>query len=100
MGEGNVCKFKFTLITALLETDIEDVYTTTKGTDANFRSIVLPGHGGDRVVVLDLFAADLVPGWALSVEVECVEAVEVTDNACLTSGVKASAGEFFDAFIF
>jgi len=61
---------------------------------------MLPGHRGNRVVVLDLLAADLVPGWAFSIEVECVEAVKVTDNTCLTGGVKASAGELFDAFIF
>ena len=60
---------------------------------------MLPGHSGHRVVVLDLLAADLVPGRALGVVVEGVEAVEVTDDAGLASRVEGGAGELLDAVV-
>ena len=60
---------------------------------------MLPGTRGDRVVVLDLLAADFVPGGALRVEVEGIKAVEVTNDASLTSGVKASTGELLNFIV-
>ena len=60
---------------------------------------MFPCNRSDGVVVLDLFAADFVPGGALCVEVEGIEAVEVTNDAGFTSSVKASASELLDLVI-
>lgn len=61
---------------------------------------MFPGHSRHRVVVFDLLAADLVPLWPLRVEVVDVEAVEVSDDGGLASGVESGASKLLDLVIF
>ena len=58
-----------------------------------------PGTSSHRVVVLNLFAGDLIPLRALRVEVVNVEAVEVTNDAGFTSGVESGACKFLDFLV-
>ena len=61
---------------------------------------MFPGNSRHRVVVFDLLAADLVPLWPLRVEVVDVEAVEVSDDGGLASGVESGASKLLDLVIF
>ena len=60
---------------------------------------MFPSARGHRVVIVDFFAADLIPLWALGVEVVHVEAVIVSAHNSLTGSVETSAVEFFDFFV-
>jgi len=60
---------------------------------------VFPGDWGDRVVVLNLLAADLIPLGSLGVIVVKVEAVKVTKNYSLTSSIESSTCKFLNLLI-
>ena len=61
---------------------------------------MLPCDSSDGVVVVDLFAANLIPLRSLSVEVVDVESVEVSNNCSLSSRVEGSAGELLNFLVF
>lgn len=60
---------------------------------------MLPGTRSDGVVVLDLLATYFLPLRSLGVEVVNVEAVIVSDDTCLSSGVELSASKLLDLLI-
>ena len=99
LRQTHVGEFKFALVTALLQADIKDVDAAAQRANADLGTIVFPSHRCDRVVILNLLAGNLVPGGALCVVVEGVEAVEITDNAGLTGGIEGCTGELLDTLV-
>ena len=100
LREGYVSEFKLALVTRLLEADVKYINRSAERADTDLRSIMFPSTGSDRIVVFDLFAADLIPLRTLSVEVEYVEAIIVSNDAGLTSSVEGSAGKFLNFLVF
>jgi len=100
LGQRHISELKFALVAALFQTDLENVNRTAKGADTNLGSILTPGTGSDRVVILDLLTGDLVPLRALCVEVVYVEAIKVTDDTGLAGRVESGTSELLNLLIF
>ena len=60
---------------------------------------MFPSHGCDRVIILNLFAADLVPRRSLRVETERVEAVKIANDDSFARGIELGTRELFHAFV-
>lgn len=60
---------------------------------------MLPGTRGDRVVILNLLAADLIPLRTLRVEIINVEPVEIPDYSGLTGSIEVRTSELLDLLV-
>lgn len=99
LRKWHVGKFKFALVAAFFQTNLKDVDWTAKRAKAYLWTILTPSAGGNRVVVLNLFAGYFVPLRSLVVEVIDIETVKVSDNAGLTSSIETSTSELLNFFV-
>jgi hypothetical protein len=99
LGEGDVGEFELALVFLFFEANVENINWTAKGTDANLGTVWFPSEWGDWVVVLNLFAADLIPLRSLGIEVVNIETVKVSDNGGLSSGVESGTSEFLHTLV-
>lgn len=100
LTERNVGEFKLAFVAWFFQTHVKDVYGTAKRSNTNFWAVMFPGYSRDWVIVLDLLAANLVPGGPLWVEAKRVKAVEISNHNCLARSVELGAGKLFNALIF
>lgn len=99
LRKRHVGEFEFPLVLLLFKANIENINRAAEWSDSDLWTVTLPSDWGYRVVVLNLFAADLIPLRSLSIEVVNVEPIKVSHDGSLPRGIKRCACEFFDLLI-
>ncbi len=99
LWKRDIGELEFALVLLFLKANIECVDWAAERANADLGSITFPSHCRDGVVVLDLFAADLIPLRTLRIEVVDIKAVKVSYNCCLSGCVECGTCEFFHLFI-